>query len=592
MSFFFCFYLDYFIIIQVKEKNMKIDTNIKFEDYPFKVPTLKRVSNKLESLIKELKECGTARTASLAIKHYHKYMDELATEISLIHVLYSIDTTNKVYKNANDKVNELLPIITDYDMQYTKILANARYRKDLEKIVGKYVFKKYDLALKTFDPKIIPELMEENKLSSKYDEVMGGAKIKFRGETLNLTQLGKYMQDLDRETRKEATIAFDKWIGEHDEELGNIYSRLVELRDTIAKKLGFKNYVELGYLNMGRTDWNAKDVKKYREQIVASVLPVTEKLYKKQIKRIGIKDPQSFDYSLMFASGNPKPAGDSAYLLKSAKSMYEHMSKETGEFFNKMLDLHMMDLEAKPGKAPGGYQTDFPLYKMPFVFANFNGTQGDVNVLTHEMGHAFESYVSNSSVKIPELRQLQMEIAEIHSMSMEFFAWPYMDKFFGKDADKYRYAHLVDAIEFLPYGACVDEFQHWVYENPKASHEDRCKKWKELEGKYTPHKKYDYTPNLAKGRYWLRQSHIFGAPFYYIDYTLSQVVAFQFLAESRKNQPKAWKKYLKLCKCGGKYPFKEMLMENHLRCPFDDGMVEKAINPLLKILKEFDESKF
>ena len=571
---------------------MKQETNLKFEDYPFKVPTLKRVQNKLEGFVKELKECGSERTASLVIKHHNKYMDELSTEISLINVLYSIDTRNKAYKNAVDRINELMPMIQNYEIQFIKVLTKARYRKDLEKTFGKYVFKKWDNSLKTFDEKIIPELIEENKLTSKYDEVMGGALIDFKGEKLNLSQLGKYMQDADRQTRKEASQAMDKWLEEHDAELGEIYDKLVHLRDQIAKKLGFKNYVELGYLNMGRTDWNAKDVKKYREQIADVVVPLAQKLYKQQIKRIGVKHPQNYDYALMFASGNPKPAGDSAYLVKTAKEMYEDMSKETGVFFNKMLDLHMMDLEAKAGKAPGGYQTEFPLYKMPFVFANFNGTQGDVNVLTHEIGHAFESYLSNLSIKIPELRSLCMEIAEIHSMSMEFFAWPYMSKFFGQDDEKYRYAHLVDAIQFLPYGATVDEFQHWVYEHPNASHEDRCKKWKELEGKYTPHKVYDDVPTLNKGRYWLRQSHIFQVPFYYIDYTLSQVVAFQFLAESRKNQPKAWKKYVKLCKCGGKYPFKEMMEKNSLRCPFDEGVLEKNIKPLIKILKEFDESKF
>ena len=184
-----------------------------------------------------------------------------------------------------------------------------------------------------------------------------------------------------------------------------------------------------------------------------------------------------------------------------------------------------------------------------------------------------------------------LEACEIHSMSMEFFAWPYMDGFFGKDAEKYKYSHLADSIEFLPYGITIDEFQHWVYEHPNATHDERCAAYKEIESRYTPHKKYDECPTLNKGTWWMRQSHIFGTPFYYIDYTLAQVVAFQFAVENMKNHEKTWKKYIKLCKMGGKYPFLELLERNHLRNPFIDGNIRKVIKPLTKVLKGFDTTK-
>jgi M3 family oligoendopeptidase len=271
--------------------------------------------------------------------------------------------------------------------------------------------------------------------------------------------------------------------------------------------------------------------------------------------------------------------------------MYDSMSKESSDFFRHMLNHNLLDLETKDGKAPGGYCTYFSTYKTPFIFANFNGTQHDVNVLTHEVGHGLQAYLS-SGIKIPQYQSPTLEACEIHSMSMEFFAWPYMEDFFGKDANKYRFYHLRDSIEFLPYGITVDEFQHWVYEHPNATHLERCAKWREIESNYTPHKKYDELPTLNHGAYWLRQGHIFSTPFYYIDYTLAQVCAFQFFIEMRKNQPKAWKKYVKLCKMGGKYPFVELLENAKLRNPFIDGNVEKVIKPLAKILKEFDTSSF
>ena len=558
-----------------------------FEQYPLKIPTEKRTINKLEYLINELEQCGSMLTAKLPIKHWNKFSDEIETDIAIIQARYTLDTRNKVYRNAQNKVDELLPVLQNYVNKYQRLLVKARYRKDLEQLYGKYLFKIYENNLKSFDAKIIPDLIEENKLTTKYDEIMGNAKIKFRGGVYNLSQIGKFTTDVDRDTRKEASMALDKWLGEHDAELGELYDKLVHLRDSMAKKLGFKNFVELGYIRLGRTDYNAKKVKGYRQQIKDEVVPVAQKLYKQQMKELDIKDPQAFDYGLNFKDGNPKPVGDAKALVKAAKAMYEDMSFESGGFINFMIDNHLMDLEAREGKAPGGYCTYFPEYKAPFIFSNFNGTEGDVNVLCHEGGHAFQAYLS-ADIKVPEYRNPTLESCEIHSMSMEFFAWPYMEKFFGKDAKKYKYAHLTDAIKFLPYGITIDEFQHWVYEHPNATHEQRCAKYLEIEQANMPHKKYDFCPTLAKGRWWLRQGHVFGTPFYYIDYTLAQVVAFQFLAEDLKNHDKAWKKYVKLCKLGGKLPFTGLLEKADLRNPFEEGTVKKNITPLLKVLKNFE----
>ena len=565
---------------------MKVEP-IKFSQYPFIVPTEKRTVNKLEKLLAEIKECGSINTAATAIKHWNKYMDELETQGSIIYVRYTLDSTNPRNKKAMAVLDEFGPLLSKYQVEYGKVLAKARYRKDLEAKYGKYLLKQIDISLKAFDEKIIQESIEENKLSTRYSEILGGAQIPFRGEVLNLSQIGKYTQDLDRDTRREAAQALDKWLGEHDEELGQIYSDLVKVRNEKAKKLGFKNFVELGYLEMGRTDYTAKEVKKYREQLYQSVVPACQKLYKQQMKNLGIKNPQFYDYNVSFKSGNPVPAGDEKYLVGVANKMYHALGKESGEFFDFMVKYELLDLSARPGKVPGGYCTDFPLYKSPFIFSNFNGTAGDVDVLTHEGGHAFQAYLC-ADFKVPQYRQAGMEACEIHSMSMEFFAYPYAEGFFGKDAKKYLYHHLSGALEFLPYGACVDEFQHYVYEHPTATHADRCAKWKELEEKYTPHKTYDECPNLNRGIWWLRQSHIFKRPFYYIDYTLAQVVAFQFFLEDQKNHEKAWKHYLKYTKMGGKYPFTELLERAHLRNPFEDGTVDKAVKGVVKYLKEFE----
>ena len=568
--------------------------DIKFEDIPIKKLSYKSIEKKLVSFIEQLKAATDFKSGLKVIKAFDRYMSKFSTNITVISIRHSLNTTDEKIAKYQDQVDEMMPVIGNLINMWNKVLLKVPFRAELEKKFTPYYFQMIENSLKSFDEKIIPELIEINKLSSAYDRILGSAQIEYKGKTYNISQMGKFTKSKIREERKEASIKIDEYFQAHEQEIGDIYGKLVLLRDQAAKKLGFKNFVELGYLSLGRVDYDEKMVAKYREQIAKEVVPLAQKLCKTQAKRIGIplKKMYSYDYNLMFLSGNPEPIGDTKYLVDSATKMYHEMSAESGEFFDFMKEHHLLDLEARPGKQPGGYMTFLDEYKFPFIFSNFNGTAGDVDVLTHEVGHAFQGYLSRN-IKPSDFRQATMETSEIHSMSMEFFAWPWMNLFFGKEADKYRYAHLVDAIQFLPYGITIDEFQHWVYNHPTATHEERCAAYQEIERRYTPHKVYPDEMKAAKhGAWWMRQSHIFGTPFYYIDYTLAQVCAFQFLVEMDKNQPKAWKKYVKLCKCGGRYPYCTTLAKNHLRNPFEEGNVAKVIRPLKKILNRFDESKF
>lgn len=565
--------------------------NFKFNELKVVMPNEKAIKAKCEQLVAEITSSKDTNACVKAFYKWNAYMKKFNTQGTIIYVNYSCNTEDKRICKAQEKVDEISPVIANYGNQIAKFMVNAPFRSELEKKLGTYLLKMYENSLKAFDEKLIPDMIEENKLTSEYSMILGKAQIEFNGETLNLSQLGKYTQDKNQEVRKAAAIAFDKWLGDHDEQIGAIYDKLVHLRDGMAKKLGFKNFTELGYLRLGRTDYDAKMVAGYRAQIARDVVPVCQKLYKLQMSNLGIKNPQYYDYNLAFKTGNPMPAGEEKYLVEEARKMYADLGPESKEYFQFMIDHNLLDLTARKGKTTGGYCCSLEEYKAPFIFSNFNGTSGDVNVLCHEGGHAFQYYLSRN-IKINEYVNPTLEACEIHSMSMEFFAWPYMEGFFGKDADKYKYHHLSDSIEFLPYGITIDEFQHWVYENPNATHAERCAKFHEIESRYTPHKKYDFTPALARGCWWLRQSHVFGSPFYYIDYTLAQVCAFQFANEDLKDHDKAWKKYVKLCKCGGKYPFLTLLEKNHIRNPFVDGTVKKAIKPLEKVLKTFDTSKF
>lgn len=558
-----------------------------FEEWPLRVPNIKKAVALAEGFAKAMREAKDEKEALSIVKKHNKAMDKLSNEATHVEVLYSLDTTNKKYEKAMNVLNEGMPLIQNAETAFQKAVVESPYRPYLEEKLGAFLFQIYEASLKSFDEAIIPEATQENVLSMKYRALMSSINVEYKGQTYNLPQMGKFMESEDRAVRKEAARLVYAALGEKAEEIEGIYDELVKVRDAMAKKLGFENYVPLGYLRMGRYDYGPKDVEFYRNEIARVVTPIAGKLLKDQFKRVKIRDPYYYDTSYTFIGGNPTPKGTTAEKIEIAKAMYDKMSPETSYYFRFMADHHVLDLEARPGKQPGGYMTFFPVYGTSFIFSNFNGTSGDVDVLTHEFGHSFQGFLG-AKIPVPEYRCGTMDAAEIDSMSMEFFAHPYMEGFFD-NAERYRYMHVVDAISFLPYGVTVDEFQQWVYENPNATPAQRNAKWSELEQKYTPYKVALYKDNefLKAGRWWLRQGHIFNSPFYYIDYTLAQVMAFQFFNLDRKNHALAWKRYLALCKMGGKYPFRSLVTKDHMKDPFLPGTVEKAIKPLLKEIKSY-----
>ena len=200
---------------------------------------------------------------------------------------------------------------------------------------------------------------------------------------------------------------------------------------------------------MGRTDYDSKMVANYREQILKHVVPLASKIYELQAERCGIKDLKSYDLGLTYLNGNPMPKGTTNDKVEYARVMYHELSKETGEFFDFMVEHELFDLDSKKGKAGGGYCTYMPKWRSPFIFSNFNNTAGDIDVLTHEAGHAFQVYCSRDAI-LPNYIWPTMESCEIHSMSMEFFTYPWMYLFFD-NVDKRIYAHLTDSITFSVY---------------------------------------------------------------------------------------------------------------------------------------------
>ncbi|WP_121609446.1 M3 family oligoendopeptidase [Mesobacillus foraminis] len=552
---------------------------MKFEEYEYKRPQLDELTEKFELALEKFRGSSSANSQDEAMKEINELRNEVDTMMNICYIRHSIDTNNEFYKAEQDYLDELEPNVEGLVARYYEDLVSSPFKEELEKKWGRQLFALAEAQLKTFKPEIIPLLQRENKLSTEYTKLVASAKIQFEGEERTLTQLEPFIQSTDREMRKKASEARFGFFAQHEEKFDELYDQLVKVRTEIAKELGYKNFVELGYYRMYRTDYNAQMVAGFREQVHTYIVPIASKLKERHRNRISVDRLTYYDEPFNFLTGNAVPKGTPEWIIEKGKKMYEQLSGETGEFFSFMINNHLMDLEAKTGKAGGGYCTYVEGYKAPFIFSNFNGTSGDIDVLTHEAGHAFQVY-SSRHFEIPEYYWPTYEACEIHSMSMEFFTWPWMSLFFEEDTDKYKFSHLSEALLFLPYGVAVDEFQHWVYENPEAAPAERKQQWRLIENKYLPHKDYDGNAYLEGGGFWQRQSHIYNSPFYYIDYTLAQICAFQFWKRSREHKEEAWADYLNLCKLGGSMPFTELVREANLISPFEENSVQSVVREI------------
>jgi M3 family oligoendopeptidase len=562
---------------------------MKFSDFKYERPDLDKVKKSLEEKLALINTGHALETEIKAAYDIFKINDDLDTLGNLVGIRNSINTTDEFYEKEQEFFDENMPVLRQYEQMFVEKLLDSPHREGLVKEFGSLMFERGELARKTFKPEIIPDLQLENKLSTEYSKLQASAKIPFKGNIYNLSQMAPFLQDKDRETRHQAQLAVSKFFEDNEAQFDRIYDDMVKVRTKIAKELGYENFVQLGYDRFGRTDYNAKDVKAYRDQIYQDIVPLVTELTARKAKRLGIENPKSYDLALSFLSGNPTPKGDRAWQVNIAKNMYDEMSPETSKFFNFMLEKDLLDLDSKAGKQGGGYCTFIANYQAPFIFANFNGTSHDVDVLTHEAGHAFQVYSSKDL--IPEYRWPTMEAAEIHSMSMEFLAWPWIGNFFLEDTAKYKFTHLAGAVSFLPYGVAVDEFQHEVYENPNMTPDQRKQAWRRIEKKYLPFKDYGDDAFMEKGTYWFRQGHIFGSPFYYIDYTLAQVCAFQYWIKSQEDHAKALDSYIKLCKLGGSKSFLGLVKAAELKNPFVNGTVKEIVKPIRAYLDAVDDMK-
>ena len=565
---------------------------MKFSDMPYKRPQIEVIREEIAKITRDLEAAKTyeeARDALIAMDNEDK---KVSTQSHLAFIRHSIDTRIGFYDDEVKFWNGATPQLQEYIQAFDRALLASPFRARFEEEFGQVVFKNIEIEIRSFAPALIPLMQEENDLVQEYQKIIASAQIPFEGGVYTLSQLTPFKKDRDDKRRLAAWKAEGYWYKEHQKDLDRIYDRMVQLRDRMGRELGHDGFTELGYDRMNRTCYRKAEVERFREAVRKYVVPVADRIYRKQAERTGTQYPLSFsDMALEFRSGNPRPVGSEEEIIESGQVFYDALSEETGAFFKMMRENELMDVSSREGKEGGGYCESIPDHGVPFIFANFNGTQGDVEVVTHEAGHAFAAYMNRDRVPSSTVWP-SLEACEVHSMSMEFFAWPWAELFFGPDTSKYLYSHLASALTFIPYGTMVDHFQHVVYEKPQMTPAERHAVWKELLGVYMPWVRLDdEIPFYSEGEGWQRQHHIYTVPFYYIDYCLAQTVSLEFWAMIGKDVQAAWKKYMDYTTLGGSDVFTALLEKAGLESPFDGNCLRDVCAAAAEWLEAFDESK-
>lgn len=562
-------------------------------EFAAKAPDMERLAG-LHAGWRRAASDGSAAEALTALRAWDHERRSVATWVSLCHLRFRQDTRDEAAKAALELCDELSPAIRELDVGLQRALLDSPRRAALEAEFGGQAFALWAANVAGFDPAIQDDLRAESARVNEYVELLSGARIPFDGAELNLSEMQARRTAPDRQARHAADRAYWGWFADNAAALDAQFDDLVGIRTRMAKAVGKDDYVALGYLERSRIGYDRGDVERFRAEVLREVVPLATELRARQAANLGLAPGglMAWDEAVHDPAGNPAPAGDHDWMLDQASAMFDALHPEMGSFFSMMRRRQLLDLKARKGKAGGGFCTAFEEHDVPYVFANFNGTKADVEVFTHECGHAFQGWSSASKMPLVDYLFPTYEGAEVHSMSLEFLTYPEMERFFSpaSEADRFRKLHLTESLLFLPYGCAVDDFQHRVYAAAGAAGPDdpagaaaaaaaaeRHQMWLDVEALWLPWRQWGDLDHPAKGGRWQAQRHIYAYPFYYIDYVLAQTCALQFWAWAEADRPAALQAYVALCHRGGALPFQELVRSAGLRSPFEEGCLATAV---------------
>lgn len=512
--------------------------------------------------------------------------------LATLSIQKTIDTTDVAKEQAYlDFIENVLPQVMVADQVLKqRLLALALEDRDDLALILRAMRNEADL----FRDENVPLQTRLAKLDNDYDKVTGGLKTDWNGEPHNLSQLGQYQMDKDRQVRERAwNMTMDLWLSQR-EMLNKLYADMLELRQQVAENADVPDYRAYVFREYGRFDYTPDDCLIFHQAIETAVVPAALRIYEKKRTRLGLSQLRPWDI-LVDTNDQPslKPYQGQDQLIQGALNILNQVDVALGRHFAVMAEENLLDLQTRPGKALGGYCATLPKQKRPFIFMNGVGLHDDVQTLLHEAGHAFHVF---ETANIPLIWQTDapMEFCEVASMSMELLAAPYLTRDFGGfytpvEAARARIEHLEGIITFLPYMAVVDAFQHWVYTHPReAASSDNCDNaWNNLWVRFMPGVDWTGYENVQMSG-WHRKLHIFGVPFYYVEYGMAQVGALQVWRNARQDQAQAVAAYRQALALGSTKTLPELFAAAGAEFRFDTAMLTDLVNLIETTVEELE----
>jgi oligoendopeptidase F len=532
-------------------------------------------AKELERWIADVSELGSAMDQEGAKRYINMtcQTDDPAAEKGYLHFIEHIDPQAKPHWH---RIKELF-----LACKYNAKLPEKRWM----------VFKraaKNDVAL--FRPENIPLQVEESKLEQQYQKTMAAMTVQFQGKEQTLQQMGRYLEEPDRGLRRDAWELIAQRRLQDKEKFEQIYDDLLKLRAQIARNAGLPSYREYAFKAKGRFDYSPKECEVFHDAVAELVVPLSRKLQERRRKLLGQKDLRPWDLSVDVKNRAPlKPFSDVNALAKKCHSIFMRLDRNLGDEYNLLREHKLLDLDSRKGKAPGGYQCSLEEARLPFIFMNAVGLHRDVETMLHEAGHAFHALATRDE-ELLAYRQAPMEFCEVASMSMELLAAPHLTEFYSEaDAARARRTHLEGIIGLLPWIATIDAFQHWIYTHPKHTRAERRKHWLSLMKRFGGIEDWSGFED-SRAYLWHRQMHLFGSPFYYIEYGIAQLVALQMWLQSKKNLKGAIRNYRKALSLGGSRPLPALFEAAKIKFDFGPKTVKPLVNAIHGELDELEEA--
>jgi oligoendopeptidase F len=497
------------------------------------------------------------------------------------YIKMTCDTANEALRNSyNDFVENIEPNMAPLVNQLNEKLINCVYKNELdEKLYGVYL-RSVQKSIELFREENIPLNTALQQREQQYGAITGAQSIEYNGEKMTLQKAGLFLKSLNRSIREVVYRLTANRRAEDETSLNNLFTELIELRHKVALNTGFKNYRDYKHEALGRFDYKVNDCLAFHESVKLHAVPLMREHDEVRKKALQLSDYRPWDTSVDETGQEPlKPFSNAKELIEKTIACFNNIDTYFGDCVKTMNDMGRLDLESRIGKAPGGYQ--YPLYEtdVPFIFMNSVGLHRDLVTMVHEGGHAIHSFLYNH-LPLIEFKNPPSEVAELASMSMELISMEHWDVFFNnsEELNRAKCQQLEGVMDTLPWIATIDKFQHWLYENPKHTVDERYATWQSIIKDFG-NSAVNYEGLEANlNRRWQVQLHLYEVPFYYIEYGFAQLGAIAMWRQYKQNPQQAVANYKKALALGYTKSIPEIYEAAGIRFDFSSGYVKELMD--------------